>query len=202
MSSDFLDIGNIHCSPPQRHRFALGKSCYRDFPAKEIWKVCIAHTKSMLVSLVVTASIALGLKPQTFYSPFLSSMDRQVVSDKHPVLLVMVVLCLHFSWLLGILKVTRTDFRKAQYSYGQLLSMSAPVPAVYSSCKILYKKWRFIRENIWRTPGYLANELWYLVVGGSDRPNRNKVLSFSKHFNQHLNCKFHFLICHKFVLLL
>jgi len=130
---------------------------------------------------------------------FLIIVDRQVVTAEHPVVLVLVVLCLHFSWLLGILKVTGTDFPDAQYSYGQLLSMSAPMPALYSFGKILYKKQRFIRDNICslRILRYLANELRYLITGGSDRSKRNKFKVMSKHF---LNCKFHFLICHKFAL--
>ena len=116
-------------------------------------------------------------------------MDRHVVTANHPAILVMVVLCLHLSWLLGILKITGTDLRKTQYSYGQLLSMFAPVPAIYSFFKILYKKLKILyqtRESIriWRTfkfgLQYVTDELWYLITGGEDQPHKSTFKSISK----------------------
>ena len=58
MSPDFLDFRNIHCSPPRRHRQTLARACGAGTasPTEEIFAVCIAHTKSMLVSIFVTSS--------------------------------------------------------------------------------------------------------------------------------------------------
>jgi hypothetical protein len=65
---------------------------------------------------------------------------------------------------LGI--VTAITFDRAQsLSYGQLLSLAAPVPGLLSFINILRKNWRKVKDFILDLPAFLSEGLCFIATG-------------------------------------
>jgi hypothetical protein len=134
-----------------------------------VWQVtCMVPTKTLLISL----SVNFRGRCMDFRG------HRDIVICHHPAMLVW--LLLRWSWVVGITAIT---FDRAQsLSYGQLLSLAAPLPGLLSFHQISFeKKWRKVKDFILDTPAFLSELLCFITTGkeknGRSRRNSTETTS-------------------------
>jgi hypothetical protein len=89
---------------------------------------------------------------------------RDIIIHHHPTMLVWLLFNLHWSWILGI--VTAITFDRTQsLSYGQLLSLAAPIPGLIAFTNIFRKNWRNVKSFIFKIPSLLSEGLCFIATG-------------------------------------
>ena len=95
-----------------------------------------------------------------------SVMYRTVITDRHPTMLVWLLFCIHWSWALGISKALVFD--RSQISYGQVLSLFAPLPGLWSVLKILFDHRANIKDFIVNIPAFVCQGVCFIVTGRNE----------------------------------
>lgn len=100
-------------------------------------------------------------------------IQRDVVIRNHPTMFFVILICLNLSWILGIQKLIRFD--KSQITYGQIFSLFATVPVLYSFAKLLAIYRRRMRSIAWEYITSVYNDLRFLITGRDKSGDSNNV---------------------------
>ncbi len=84
--------------------------------------------------------------------------------QRHPSIMWAFLFCVTWSWLLGILNAITFDWEKS-FSYGQVLSLFAPIPALYSFLKIFRHNWRKVGRFFFKIPVFVSKGLSFVITG-------------------------------------
>lgn len=103
----------------------------------------------------------------------ISSVYRTTIISYHPSSLVWLLLCLDWSWTLGISNALTFDHNQLQ-SYGQVLSIFVPVPALWSFGKILRSHKTTIIEGAKAIPSYIRQGICFTFTGRNEWPTVEK----------------------------
>ncbi|KAF9035925.1 hypothetical protein BJ165DRAFT_1615332 [Panaeolus papilionaceus] len=86
-----------------------------------------------------------------------------VISNAHSWMKVDIVMCLHWSWVLGIAKgMYLPDY---QLSYGQIMSLFIIIPPFLATYDLVVKKRSKIKTAFLNSPGYLMDGFIFLLFG-------------------------------------
>jgi len=77
--------------------------------------------------------------------------------------MVLFVFLFHWSWLLGVINAISFDWQ--ELSYGQFLSLSAPIPGLYSVFKLLQQNWSKVWKSFLKIPAFVSEGLYFIVTG-------------------------------------
>jgi len=90
-----------------------------------------------------------------------------VITQSHPWMVFVIVLCLHWSWILGIAKGMQSN-GAYQLSYGQIMSLFSAVPPLLSALRLLLLSWRDLYEFATSLPKSFCEGAWFLTTGSPD----------------------------------
>ena len=82
-------------------------------------------------------------------------------------MLAWLLICLHWSWILGIAHSIRIDKRNIS-SYGQILSLFSPLPGLFSFINILQRERANLKRSILNIPSFASRELCFIFTGKSN----------------------------------
>ena len=83
-------------------------------------------------------------------------------------MMVWFIFLLHWSWLLGV-GVNAFSFDWKELSYGEFLSLSAPIPGLYSVFKLLQQNRRQVWKSFLKIPAFVTEGLYFLATGRTER---------------------------------
>jgi hypothetical protein len=89
--------------------------------------------------------------------------SRTVIIMSHPSILVWFLFCMHWSYVLGMSEALVFD--RNQISYGQVLSLFAPLPGLWSFWQILTDYQVKIKGFIKRSPSFVAEGVCFIATG-------------------------------------
>lgn len=81
-------------------------------------------------------------------------------------MLVCLIFCLHWSWTLGISNALTFD--RTQLSYGQVLSIFVPIPALWSFCGLLRDCRAEMKKRLTSIPSYIRQGICFTFTGRND----------------------------------
>ncbi|KAF9058199.1 hypothetical protein BJ165DRAFT_1334626, partial [Panaeolus papilionaceus] len=87
-----------------------------------------------------------------------------VISNAHSWMKVDIVICLHWSWILGIVKGMYLP-RRSQFSYGQIMSLFVIIPPFSATYDLIMKKRLKLKTALLNSPAYLMDGLMFLLFG-------------------------------------
>ena len=81
-------------------------------------------------------------------------------------MMVWFIFLLHWSWLLGVgVNAFSFDWKELSYS----LSLSAPIPGLYSVFKLLQQNRRQVWKSFLKIPAFVTEGLYFLATGRTER---------------------------------
>ncbi|KAF8967420.1 hypothetical protein BDZ97DRAFT_1916712 [Flammula alnicola] len=86
-----------------------------------------------------------------------------VVTKSHPWMIFVIVICLHWSWVLGIAK--GMTIQRYQFSYGQIMSLFSIIPPLLSVIKLLRSRIQDLLTFSRSLPASFVEGLTFLVTG-------------------------------------
>ena len=84
------------------------------------------------------------------------------------IVIVYLLVCLHYSWVLSVVGAISFDAQADTLSYGQLLSVCAPIPSLFSFFKLVRDNWREIGKFLYKIPTYFFEGLCFIITGWTD----------------------------------
>ncbi|TFK32695.1 hypothetical protein BDQ12DRAFT_707569 [Crucibulum laeve] len=93
-----------------------------------------------------------------------------VVTDCHPWMIFIIVVCLHWSWILGITK--GFSYNRDSLSYGQVLSIFSILPPLFAVSDLLRSRKHDLKLFLFGFPRSFCNGVSFIFTG---RPNARKL---------------------------
>ncbi|CAA7259345.1 unnamed protein product [Cyclocybe aegerita] len=87
-----------------------------------------------------------------------------VVTTSHPWMIFVIIMCLHWSWVLGIAK-GMTSSQQYELSYGQIMSLFSTVPPILALCKLLNLRYRNLVDFMKTLPFQFCVGAKFLLMG-------------------------------------